>query len=58
MDLLPYAIGIPEMKYFNFDSNDMLDEKIEVLTQIKNGKNPTAIPNFLSILEDLPEEWD
>ena len=35
MDLLSYAIGIPEMKYFNLDSDELLDEKIEVLTQIK-----------------------
>ena len=38
MDLLSYAIGIPEMKYFNLDSDELLDEKIEVLTQIKEGK--------------------
>ena len=30
MDLLSYAISIPEMKYFNLDSDKLLDEKIEV----------------------------
>ena len=46
MDLLSYAISIPEMKYFNLDSDELLDEKIEVLTQIKEGKTIAEIPNF------------
>lgn len=60
MDLLSYAIGIPEMKYFNLDSDELLDEKIEVLTQIKEGKTIEEIPNFYKVLEDLPEDdmWD
>lgn len=60
MDLLSYAIGIPEMKYFNLDSDELLDEKIEVLTQIKEGKTIAEIPNFYKVLEDLPEGdmWD
>ena len=60
MDLLSYAIGIPEMKYFNLDSDELLDEKIEVLTQIKEGKTIAEIHNFYKVLEDLPEDdmWD
>lgn len=60
MGLLSYAIGIPEMKYFNLDSDELLDEKIEVLTQIKEGKTIAEIPNFYKVLEDLPEDdmWD
>lgn len=60
MDLLSYAISIPEMKYFNPDSDELLDEKIEVLTQIKEGKTIAEIPNFYKVLEDLPEDdmWD
>lgn len=60
MDLLSYAIGIPEMKYFNLYSDELLDEKIEVLTQIKEGKTIAEIPNFYKVLEDLPEDdmWD
>lgn len=60
MDLSSYAIGIPEMKYFNLDSDELLDEKIEVLTQIKEGKTIAEIPNFYKVLEDLPEDdmWD
>lgn len=60
MDLLSYTIGIPEMKYFNLESDELLDEKIEVLTQIKEGKMIAEIPNFYKVLEDLPEDdmWD
>lgn len=60
MALLSYAISIPEMKYFNLDSDELLDEKIEVLTQIKEGKTIAEIPNFYKVLEDLPEDdmWD
>lgn len=58
MDLLGYAIGIPEMKYFNVDSDEMLDEKIEVLEQIKKGKSPAEIPKFYEVLEDLPTDKD
>ena len=60
MDLLSYSIGIPEMIYFNLDSDELLDEKIEVLTQIKEGKTIAEIPNFYKVLEDLPADdlWD
>ena len=33
MRLLSYAIGIPEMVYFDVDSEELLDEKIEVLNK-------------------------
>jgi aminopeptidase C len=59
VDLLGCIAGIPEMKYFNLDSEELLDEKIEVLTQLKEGKTIAEIPNFYKILEDLPEDlWD
>jgi hypothetical protein len=61
-DLLGFAIGVPEMRYFNKSSDKLLDEKIEVLTQIKQGKVIKDIPKFYGILEDLPkdegESWD
>ena len=58
-ELLAYSFGVPEMKYFNVESEELLDEKIEVLTQIKEGKSIEEIPNFYKILEDLPEDmWD
>ena len=59
MELLAYSFGIPEMKYFNIESEELLDEKIEVLTQIKEGKDIKDIPNFYKVLEDLPDGiWD
>jgi uncharacterized membrane protein len=54
-ELLAYSFGVPEMKYFNVESEELLDEKIEVLTQIKEGKSIEEIPNFYKVLEDLPE---
>jgi len=62
IDLLPYAVGIPEIKYFNLESDELLDEKIEVLEQIKSGKTIGEIPKFYEVLEDLPKDrgtmWD
>lgn len=55
-ELLAYSFGVPEMKYFNVESEELLDEKIEVLTQIKEGKPIEEIPNFYKVLEDLPTE--
>ena len=54
-ELLAYSFDVPEMKYFNAESEELLDEKIEVLTQIKEGKSIEEIPNFYKVLEDLPE---
>lgn len=61
MKLLGYAIGIPEMVYFDVDSEELLDEKIEVLEQIKDGKKIQDIPHFYEVLEKLPGKgslWD
>lgn len=54
------ALGIPELRYFDFDSEKLLDEKIEVFTQLKEGKNIGEIPNFYNILELMPKSgiWD
>lgn len=58
-ELLVDVIGVPELKYLNSDSDEMLDEKIEVLTALKDGKTIEEIPNFYKVLEDLPEgHWD
>ena len=59
-ELLAYSFGVPEMKYFNVESEELLDEKIEVLTQIKDGKAIKDIPNFYKVLEGMPTEgiWD
>lgn len=48
-------------KFFDIDSEEMLDLKIEVLTQLKNGVPPKDIPEYYSILELYPADdvlWD
>ena len=48
------------MKYFDTDSDKMLDEKIQVLEALKAGKSIEEIPNFYDVFELLPKEgiWD
>ncbi len=49
----------PLLEYLDVDSDNMLDEKIKILTDIKNGKSIQDIPNFYDILELYPKEmWD
>lgn len=48
-------------KFFDLNSDNLLDEKIEVLTALKEGKQIADIPNFYKILELYPkdgEHWD
>ena len=47
-------------RFFDVDSEELLDEKIEVLTALKNGKAPDQIPQYYSILEnfDPDQHWD
>ena len=48
-------------KYFDVESDKMLDEKIEVLTALKEGKPIKDIPKYYDILELMPkngEIWD
>lgn len=48
-------------KFFDFNSNKLLDEKIEVLTALSKGKHPADIPRYYDILELYPkddEHWD
>lgn len=49
----------PMLEFFDVDSDKMLDEKIKVLTDLKNGKKIADIPNFYDILELYPTDmWD
>nr|DAY68091.1 MAG TPA: hypothetical protein [Caudoviricetes sp.] len=60
-ELYPYLNEVPMiMKYFDTDSDKMLDEKIQVLEALKAGKNIEEIPNFYDVFELLPKEgiWD
>lgn len=47
-------------RFFDMDSEELLDEKIEVLTDLKKEKPPDQIPNYYSILEnfDPDQHWD
>lgn len=47
--------------FFDKDSEELLDEKIEVLTALIEGKTPSEIPNYYKILElksDDEVHWD
>ena len=47
--------------FFDIESEEMLDEKIEVLTDLVNGKKPSEIPNYYKVLELYPKDdqiWD
>lgn len=49
------------IQFFDLDSDELLDEKIRVLTALKDGKRIADIPNFYAILELYPkdgEHWD
>lgn len=48
-------------QFFDDESDEMLDEKIEVLTALKDGKSIGEIPNFYNVLELYPKDnemWD
>lgn len=47
-------------QFFDDESDKMLDEKIEVLTALKNGKPISEIPKFYDVLELMPKDgiWD
>jgi len=47
-------------RFFDLDSENLLDEKIEVLTALKNGKKPEEIPKYYTILENFTpdQHWD
>lgn len=60
LDLL-FEVDCREVsQFFDVDSDEMLDEKIEVLTALKNGKPINDIPKFYEVLELYPhnEMWD
>ena len=58
-----FEVDFPPMltQFFDLDSDRLLDEKIEVLTALKEGKQISDIPNFYIILELYPKDgthWD
>ena len=60
-ELMPALLDYPALaKYFDVESEKMLDTKIRVLEELESGKKPNDIPDFYSIFELLPKEgiWD
>ncbi len=61
IDLL-FSVSCYEIdNFFDLESEKMLDEKIEVLTALKDGKQIKDIPNFYKVLELMPgdgQKWD
>jgi hypothetical protein len=63
MDLYEEVFTFDQLvaKFFDLDSQEKLDLKIKVLTQLKNGVPPKDIPEYYSILELYPDDdslWD
>ena len=53
----PFNMG----QFFDFESEKLLDEKIEVLEALKAGKKIEDIPKFYDVLELYPDKnthWD
>lgn len=49
------------MQFFDLNSDRLLDEKIKVLTALREGKQIYDIPGFYDILELYPKDgvhWD
>lgn len=47
-------------QFFDIESDEMLDKKVEVLEKLKNGIQPADIPEYYEVLELYPEDeiWD
>lgn len=62
LDLLFEVDCYEVSQFFDVESDKMLDDKIEVLTALKNGKTIAEIPKFYKVLELMPkgegEIWD
>ncbi len=58
-DLMREVIFPPMLlQFFDLDSDRLLDEKIEVLAAMKEGKPISDIPNFYDALELYPKEQE
>ena len=57
-DLLMEVDFVPFEQFFDSDSDKLLNEKIEVLTALKEGKTISDIPNFYDVLEKYPKGKD
>lgn len=59
-ELLCDLRGVPELKFFDINSEELLDDKLEVLRALKAGKQIKDIPKFYDVLELMPKDgmWD
>lgn len=61
MELFPQVKDPMIHTFFDINSEELLDEKIEVLTALIEGKTPSEIPKYYDILELKPDDeshWD
>lgn len=60
IDLLFQVSNYEVDQFFDLESDKLLDEKIEVLTALKDGKTISEIPKFYDVLELYPKNqmWD
>ena len=61
MDLLFDIDDTIFKQFFDIDSDEMLDKKIEVLEKLANGVVPADIPEYYEVLELYPKQgeiWD
>lgn len=49
---------VPFAQFFDVESEKLLDDKIEVLQALKDGKTIGEIPKFYDILELMPKNGD
>lgn len=55
MDLWLQCTDMPLKQYFDTNSLKLIDEKIEVLTALRNGQSMLEIPGYYEILELYPK---
>lgn len=61
LDLLMKTNDELVLRFFDNESDLLLDEKIDVLTSLSKGELPKDIPNYYEILELYPKDdqlWD
>lgn len=61
MELLFRVDDLLVKQFFDEESNENLDKKIEVLTKLSIGVPPADIPEYYDILEKYPKQgemWD
>lgn len=60
LDLLFEIDDVIFKKFFDIESDKMLDKKLDVLTKLSKGMQPADIPEYYEVLELYPENeiWD